>query len=174
MHVSSSSKVAACMRAPSISTLAFIESENSLRETNLKWSYIRSWVSINWQTSSQRVCLGWLSSAIVAHSWASEFKHIGLESVRPYYARACHVAQYVHVISFMDCLCALHWNNVAFILCICACFIRDRDSESLPMRGSGDDRIWREFFLCLLWRRIHVIDNGSIFIGRDFSGIKLS
>jgi len=41
------------------------------------------------------------------------------------------------------------------------------------MRGSGDDGIRREFFLCLLWRRIHVIDNGSIFIGRDFSGVKL-
>jgi len=94
--------------------------------------------------------------------------------VRSYYARACHVEQYVHVISIMDCLCELHWNNVAFILCTCACFIRERDSESPPMRGSGDDGIRREFFLCFLWRRIHAIDNGSIFIGRDFSGVKLS
>jgi len=36
------------------------------------------------------------------------------------------------------------------------------------------DGIRREFFLCLLWRRIHASDNGSIFIGRDFSGVKLS
>jgi len=36
------------------------------------------------------------------------------------------------------------------------------------------DGIRREFFLCLLWRRIHAIDNGSILIGRDFSGVKLS
>ena len=132
MHVSSSSKVVACMRTPSISTLAFIESGNLLRETNLKWSYIRSRVCINQQTSSPRVCLGWLFSAIVAHSWASELEHIGLESVRSYYSRACHVAQFVHVISIMDCLCELHWNNVEFILYICACFTREHCSESPP------------------------------------------
>jgi len=53
---------------------------------------------------------------------------------------------------------------------VCACFIRERGSESPPLRGSGDDRIWREVSLCLLWRMIHATDNrdGSIFIGRDF------
>ena len=39
---------------------------------------------------------------------------------------------------------------------------------------SMGDGIRREFFLCLLWRRIDAIDNGSIFIGGDFSGVKLS
>jgi len=43
-----------------------------------------------------------------------------------------------------------------------------------PLRGSGDDGIRRELFICLLWRRIRATDNGSIFIGRDFSGVKLS
>jgi len=42
------------------------------------------------------------------------------------------------------------------------------------LRGSGDDGIQREFFLCLLWRRFHATNNGSIFIGRDFAGVKLS
>ena len=47
-----------------------------------------------------------------------------------------------------------------------------------PPQPSG--RAWlslagvREFFLCLLWRRIHATDNSLIFIGRDFSGVKLS
>ena len=51
--------------------------------------------------------------------------------MRSYYARASHIAQCVHVISIMDCLLELHWNNVAFTLYICACFICKRGSESL-------------------------------------------
>jgi len=88
--------------------------------------------------------------------------------MRSYCARACHVAQYVHVISIMDCLCELHWNNVAFILYICVFLYANVVLNPPPLRGSRDDGIRQEFFLCLLWRRIHATDNDSIFIGRDF------
>ena len=50
----------------------------------------------------------------------------------------------------------------------------DRDERFLEVKDTeANDGIRREFFLCLLWRRIHATDNGSIFIGRDFSGVKL-
>ena len=47
-------------------------------------------------------------------------------------------------------------------------------SKHRALKNGLSDGIRREFFLCLLWRRIHATDNGSIFIGRDFSGVKLS
>jgi len=87
--------------------------------------------------------------------------------MRSYYARACHVAQCVHVFSIW----VVYLNYIGTTLRLsymCAYFIRKRGSESPPLRDSGNDGIRRDFSLCLLWRRIRATDNGSIFIGRDF------
>jgi len=45
---------------------------------------------------------------------------------------------------------------------------KGKDMGEGTVAAAMPDGIRREFFLCLLWRRIHATDNVSIFIGHDF------
>ena len=97
------------------------------------------------------VILMYLEYSCDSYTWGVRYCHL--------WALITKLIIYICAI-WVVCWDALYRHGGCFA---CTYFVRVRGSESLPLRGSGDDGIRREFSLCLLWRRILATDDGLIY-----------